>query len=447
MSLCFFLKTLLLISMGMSFLLLGCGKKAETKKSLPVVERLPQTELDTYLGKQAVSCEGNQACPNYIAKVVAFHGSTPKFCTGFLTEEDVVATSASCLPRLLRHNGGECSRDVFFFFPKTWNRPAERVGCARVILASQLSEKDPVLWRDDVAFLQLDRSLSYRREARIIRDGIPNGRQFTTWMIDQQDEFFSIIKKGTCEAIHNNYVNPLVMNEFSPSMVFADCAVTSGGTGAPVIDNRGKIRGMISAEMDKDLRKYLESTGLLTDGLRNIFHGTNFACAPTSRDNDMADERECLKDLTYTQVDRRRSEMLSTNLLFGAMKKEFEESLNSVSHYVQFGVKLIPKGDIQETEVYPKCFKPLTQWLSSLNNNRNIYVHDVNLPKTSFRRVIDSSGRVRGITLNGDEKETYVQFSLKSLRNIQQSSILMWSKSEDASHFPNISEKCSESLF
>lgn len=446
MRMCFSFKTLFLLSLGICFLLIGCGKKAETKKPAQERERPEITEIEAYLSKQDVSCESNQACPNYISKIVVVHGNTYKFCTGFLTDDNIVATSSSCLPNLLRLNGQDCSKDVFFFFPKTWNRPAERVGCKEVTLVSQIPGQDAILWRDDVAFLELEREVNYRRRATIIRDGVYNHRQFTAWMIDQQDDFTAIIKKASCESIHNNYINPLVLNESSPNMLFADCPVTRGGTGAPVIDNRGKVRAMLSRSMDPKLRNYLESTGLLTNGLKQMSHGTNFACAPTNRDNYMLDERECLKDLNYKNVDRARSEMFKTDILFGDLKKKYEASLASLSKFVHFGVKLIPDGDIQETEIYPKCFKPLDDWLDSLNNTRNTYVHDILLPKRSFRRVIDQYGRVQGMTIDGDETETFVQFSLKSLRSTQKSSILMWSRRQNVETFPSVTEECSSSL-
>lgn len=449
MSGCFKFKTLLLISLGVCLLLIGCGKKAKSDKPQPEREIPEITPIEEYLSKQDVNCESNQACPNYIAKIVISVGDRYRFCTGFLTEDNVVATSSSCLPRLLRLNGQDCSKDVFFFFPKTGNRPAERAGCREVLQVSNIQGEDPILWRDDVAFFELDREVNYRRQARIIRDGIQNNRQFTAWMIDQQGDFSAIVKKVNCESVHNNYINPLVLNEASPNMLFADCPVTRGGSGAPVIDNRGKVRAVLSNSMDPKLRSYLESTGLLTNGLKQISHATNFACAPTNRNNDMMDERECQKDLNYSRVDRARGEMLSTNLLFGELKKKFEESLNSTSKYVRFGVKLIPKGDLQETVVYPKCFKPLSNWLSSLNNTRNYYVDQIKLPVRSFRRAIDPYGRVYGLTIAGEDVHTYVQFSLKNLRSSQRSTILTWTDEDDDDvlSFPGISEECTSSLF
>jgi len=177
-------------------------------------------------------------------------------------------------------------------------------------------------------------------------------------------------------------------------------------------------------------------------------HGTNFACAPTHNDDDMLEDRECLKDLDYSKVDRARSEMLSTNLLFADLKKKYEESIQELSKYVQFGVKLIPKGDIQETEIYPKCFRPLSTWLESLGTNRNTYVEDISITSKTFKRSMDSFGRVLATTHEVTTDLTMVQFSLKNLRSTKKSSILMWADGDNSNvrTFQNITDQCSNSL-
>jgi hypothetical protein len=446
MSCCFILKAFTAFLVGICFLTVGCGKKPESEPSVPERARPPITEVENYLAKQNVTCEAGQGCPTYIAKLVVIHGDKYRFCTGFLTESNVLATSASCLPNLLQLSGQDCSQDVFVFFPQAANRPAERVGCSQVLQVSQLDGHDPVLWRDDLSFLQLSQNMTYRRRVSISRDGVLNGRQFTTWMLHQMDDYSSIIKRSTCEAIHSNYINPLVINESSPNMLFGDCVATNGSSGAPLIDSRGKVRAMLSKMMDTKLRNYLESTGLLFQGLREMVHATNFACAPTLEDNDMLDERECLKSLDYLEVDRMRSDMLSPGPLFSELRLKLEASLADLSKHMEFGVKLISQGDIQEAEIYPKCFKPLSDWLGR-QGNRNTYVDEIQIPVKSFRRTMDSSGRIQGIILTAPDKDYFFQYSLKNLRSAKKSSVLMWSGDEELQTFPNVSEECPASLF
>lgn len=443
---CIFLKITMFLMVSFGLLAIGCGKKPETTESIPDRARPEISAIEEYLSKQDVSCENNQACPNYISKIVVVHNDGYKFCTGFLTDENVVATSSTCLPRLLRLAGADCTRDVFLFFPKTANRPAERVGCSKVLQASQLDGQNPILWRDDVSFIQLDKDVPYRKQAAIIRDGVGNNKQFTSWMVDQQGDFTATVKKVTCESVHNNYINPLVLNESSPGMIFADCPLTVGSTGAPIIDNRGKVRAMVGTDMDEKLRSYLESTGLLVTGLKQMFYATNFACAPTNDNNEMLDERECLKDLNYSKVDALRSQMLSTTTLFSEMRKKLEESLTGIAKHILFGVKMIPEGDIQRTVIYPKCFRPLESWLASYGG-KNTLVEEVKIPVKSFRRAMDVYGRIQGIPLDSPSKEYYVQYSLKNLRAVQRSSVLMWIGNEPVQTTQSVSAECGPSLF
>ena len=436
------LSTFMLLLVGLCSLASSCGKKAknnESQKEEPY--RPPISQIEDFLSKQNVLCEGNQVCPNYIAKIVVLQPSGFKYCTGFLTDDGVVATAANCIPDRIRSVGQDCSQDVFLFFPRTSTRPSERVGCLEVMQVSQLIENDPILWRDDVAFLKVTPTVAYRKKARISREGIGNSKQFYSWTIDQQDDRTAIIKRSTCEAIHNNYINPLVSNDSSPNMVFSDCGSANGISGAPVIDRLGNVRSIISKTMDANLRRYLESTGLLIDGLKHMVHASNFACAPTPEDSDMLDERECSKDLNILRVDKARSDMLSTVTLFANMKKELEDSISKLSPHVRFQVKMIPQGDTQEADITPKCFKPLNDWLSTFGN-RNIYVGDVNIPTITFRRTMDSFGRIKGTSVEGPIKHYSIQYSLKNLRSSRRASILMWEGDSAVQTYSSITEDC-----
>jgi hypothetical protein len=437
------LGNLLLIYLLLMGALQGCGKKVVSDNSTYESRRESQTDLEEYLQKQDVNCENNQPCPSYISKMVVSSENKITFCTGFLIDQTTVATSASCLPNLLRLSGQDCSRDIFFFFPKTANRPAERVGCSRVSFISQIEGQDPLLWRDDVAYLELSDKVMYRREAQIVREGIDQTKQYFSWTVVQEDQYSAIIKKSTCEGIHNSYVNPLATNESSPNVLFSDCHLNNGSTGAPVVDIRGKVRAIISKGMNPKLRSYLDSTGLLSQALKEISHATNFACAPTPTDSQMLDERECLKELSYSKVDQLRGEMLSSQQIFGELRRKYEESIRNLSPFVQLGINLLSKGDFQNVEVVPKCFKPLRNWLPNIGQGRSTFVEEVLIPYKTFKRSMDSHGRIYGNVLEGPKKEIFIQFSLKNLRITGKSSILMWGQGEsEINTFSNISDNC-----
>jgi hypothetical protein len=426
--------------MGLMLLCLSCGKQTQENKTKQIDPMTPgiSSELESLLEKQEVSCEAGRVCPNYITKIVVIDRGQPKFCTGFLVNSDTVATSSSCLSSLLRLNNQDCSKDVHFFFTRTFNRGTERVGCKKVLTASQLSTRDPILWREDVAFLELETPLYYRRYLPISRDGFQNRRSFTVWGVEQMDEFTSIIRREECEAVHETYINPLASHESSPNMTFAGCVFKNGYSGAPILDSRGRVRGLTSTGMDPKLRSYLESTGLLTSPLRPMFHSTSFACAPTIYDSEILDEKECGKDMNYTMVDNMRADMLSPGVLYQEMALTFEKSLSRLSRYIEFGVRLHASGDLQHAEIYPKCFKPVQSWRGDFRKPRSSHVSNIRLPQKSFRRSMDVFGRIQGLEQTGAEVAMNVQFNPRSMINLGQSTVWMWNESTPVRDFPNL---------
>ena len=435
-----------LLIWALTILMVGCGKKAENNsENVRVNPELIPNELQALIDKQEVACDPHLACPNYISKIAVIQGKGLKFCTGFLVDDWTVATSTSCLPNFLRGANLNCSKDVFLSFPRTANRPAEKVGCDQVVQVSQLEGSDPVLWRDDVSFLRLDRPVSYRRQARFSREGVANNREYSIWVVDQLDEMTALVRRHSCQALQNTYINPLVNSESSPNLIFGNCPYNMSNSGAPIVDVRGRVRGMISVSISQKLRDFLNSTGLLVNPLKPMVHATNFACAPTIFDSEVLDERECLKELKYNKVDELRSNMLSSRVLFSEMTKKLEESINLTSKYINYGIELISNAGVQEAKIYPKCFKPLSEWLESLNGTRNNYVYEVSFPTQSFRQVMDENGRIFGQVVEAPSKNYFMQFSLKNLRSSKRSVIFKWNKNENDT-FPDISENC-PSLF
>jgi hypothetical protein len=174
-------------------------------------------------------------------------------------------------------------------------------------------------------------------------------------------------------------------------------------------------------------------------------HGTNFACAPTIYDFDQLDEAECTKDMSEQLIANLREQMTSFNVLFNEPKEKLREGLANKSNFIYFDMKLSTNGNVQNVDVLPKCFKPLSGWLPMINSTRNNYVFDITLPSVQFKKIMDGSGRIGGQVEEGPEKPYYIQFSLKQLKSIQRSFVWMWNSLDNLT-FPNMSEQCSESL-
>jgi hypothetical protein len=164
---------------------MGCGKKAkEEKPATPRYTNNQTNDIEADLSKQEIFCGGSdRSCPNYITKIAVVHKDKLKFCTGFLTSDDVVVTASSCLSDRLRFNGAACDKDVFFFFANSNDKPL-RVGCKEVLQVTQLNGKEPFLWRSDVAYLQLDKSLKNRKIVTPNRGGMDDLDKFYIWSVD-----------------------------------------------------------------------------------------------------------------------------------------------------------------------------------------------------------------------------------------------------------------------
>lgn len=105
---------------------MSCGKKAIEKNSLSQQSQPQQTsELEAQLNQQELFCASDRSCPNYIAKVAVLYKGKLKFCTGFITDDNVIATASSCLPERLRSKDLPCDKDVFFSLLRPMRNPRE----------------------------------------------------------------------------------------------------------------------------------------------------------------------------------------------------------------------------------------------------------------------------------------------------------------------------------
>ncbi len=132
---------------------------------------------------------------------------------------------------------------------------------------------------------------------------------------------------------------PLVRSISSPGMTIS-CKSSEVTTGSPLIDGKGWVRAVVSRGLSEKIKDYVNNSGLLIGKLKNIYHSTNLACAPTIFDTEVLDEKECSKDLTYTLIDRFRSEMLLPANYFAPKIEAFKESMDKLTRYIKFSIEL-----------------------------------------------------------------------------------------------------------
>lgn len=440
--LCPYLCTLL---SALAVFALGCGKKAEEDVSKEPRYVNPQlSELEQELEKQELFCGSDRICPGYIAKVAVASKGKLKFCTGFLTENNIIVTAASCLPEHVRMKDAPCKKDVAFFFAESNQKPT-RVACKKVLESSQPSGSDPFLWRSDVAYLELE-TPQKRRTVNPTRTGMNNMDQFYVWTVDQIDEVQGVIRKAEdCQSVHKTYFNPLATNEFSPVMTMAGCDFNTGNSGSPILDYRGKVRGVLSRPIAQSDIDEVLSMRILERPLKSMVHVSNYSCAPIVPHEDVASETECEKVLDHNSYDIARRDMINESELFKAAIQKIEHNVNEKNRYLKMATDLIPSGDLYEVHVYPKCFKNVSKWIGEFNNNK-VFIFNIEIPTVKIKKAMNEYGRIFTLEVNGSGVPTSFQFKPSILRNTKQATVFMWSNDSDVETFPNLSENCG-SLF
>lgn len=419
-------------------LFLACGKKqtSDAPEQNPVITPPLETEIIQYLDKQEVLCEEDGTCPTYLAKIVIVNNGNYRFCTGVLTGAKTIATSASCLPINMRSNSQRCDGEIYFLFPKA-NRKPTRVGCKKMLQVSQFEASEPILWRDDVAFMELDKSQYFRRQLAISREGIADNQDYTMLSIEQTSATSARVRRDQCRGIHNSFVNPLSSDRSSPSMTFAGCEVKNGMFGAPLVDSKHRIRALVSQPMDAKFRSEVISSGRLQTSLKEILYATNFACAPTIFDNDQLDRNECDKKMEFSVIDSLRVSQMSPQILFESFLDSIREQTQKSNAFIEFDLRLKPNGDSFEIDLIPACFKNVSSWIQE-ESKKNRVNFNFTLLNSSFKKRIDVNGRAMGQMIKGEEDSYYLRFFPKTLKNSKSSDVYLWLNNSEAIRFDDL---------
>ncbi len=425
----------------------SCGKEAEIKDKKPVREQeAVESAMEAELQKQSVVCDNGLSCPGSIAKIVIVDKDKLKFCTGVLVNGVTVATSSSCLTEGLRTSGDatRCAKDVHIFFPRFGISAAQRVKCRGMVFASPLPGKDATLWRNDIAYIDLNvdpDDMRGRRYARLSRDGIEDRKFLTLWKVDADNGDVGVIRRDECQALSKSYVNPLSDTQFSPVMTMVGCEFKNGNTGGMLLGAGQKWRGLLSQPLATDMVKFLNNSGRLIEPLAPIVHVSNAACLPSVIDSDVPTERDCFKDLNVTQMDRRRADILSTTAPFEAIREQIIETFNKTRAYFKWDVELV-KDDGQGTYrvvASPRCMNPLEGWIGRVGRRESKYVYSMTLPDWNLSLGFDRGSRLVSRSDESEKQKIYVQFSPKQANDTTRTYIYVWRQNETTRVFNDIS--------
>lgn len=427
--------------------LFSCGKKAGEAGSKPRrgIQPISPDEMEVLLSKQELVCDQGR-CPSYLTKIAVVNKENSlDFCTGVLTDATTVAMSTSCLPKFLRVDKLDCKKDVHFFFENAGEKPL-RATCKSVLRVAQIETKDPTLWRSDVTFLELEKKVDRKPlgPSNISRIGMADMAKVVVWSIDSANDFVGHIKKNECEAVHNTYFNPFSSHESSPNVTIAGCPFVTGNSGSPVLDYRGRLRGLVSRPISTELVTSLQARGILDRALKPISFAANFACAPTIYDEEVLDFNECTKKIEENESIRLRSLMISLEELFRAPLLQLETNLNKANRYVKVKLLQLPEtADSRRVKIAPKCFKDVARWIGEFTGRDAFNFYVVEVPEKILKRSMDDYGRLKALETDL-AKHTYTfQFYPRILKNTGKATVFVLKPGAGWEPFPNISENCS----
>ncbi len=424
----------------------GCGKEAKVNERKPVREiEAVESEMEAELQKQSVVCDNGLSCPGSIAKVVIVDKNKLKFCTGVLVNGVTLATSSSCLTEGIRISGdaARCAKDVHVFLPRFGLSAPQRVKCRGIVFSSPLVGKEPSLWRHDIAYIDLDvkaEDMRGRRYARLSREGIEDRKFLTLWKVDADNSDVGVIRRDECQAVSKSYVNPLSDTSFSPVVSMVGCEYKNGNTGGMLLGTGQKWRGLLSQPLPSEMVKFLNESGRLVEPLAPIVHFSNGACLPSVVESDSPSERDCSKELTETQLNRRRADILNTKAPFEAARQQIIEEFNKTRTYFKWDVELI-KDEAQN--VYnavpsPVCMNPIEDWIGRVGRRETKYVYSMNVPNWSLSLGFDRGSRLVSRIDDSERQKIFVQFSPKQAASTERTYIYVWNQNENARIFNDI---------
>lgn len=348
----------------------ACGKKIAPSKNSNGNANDSKNPLSSslmnFIQKQSVVCEDDKLCPESIAKIVVIDRDVIRYCTATLISDQMMVTSASCLPETLRAPGLDCSSNIFAIFPKTNTVDSNKVSCSKIVSSDSNANIDPALWKSDFTFFSLQSSVN-RKASDISRLGLKNGQKYQTWKVHYENDTDSVIKSEKCMPVHDSYSNPFADSSTSPMMPIAGCYIQEGSGGAPLFNNKAELVGIFSEKLDSDVVFYISMSNLLSEPMLSMHFASNFSCAKLPTDElDYDLDKDCYKQISRVQLDKLRSSYLTSDKIHKENMNNILEELEINSKFFKWNMNFYQ--DFRNNKwhahvVKPKCFFDIDTWI------------------------------------------------------------------------------------
>ncbi len=337
-------------------------------------------------------------------------------CTAFLVSPNTIATNAHCIPVSVLLAPQTCGQNIGFYLPPMGSKPEHRVRCKRVLFQQRGASPASMNSTEDIAFLELERSIDDRTPYTLSSEGIPdsygsigegNHTAYKIVSIDPQGVNSGQFHTRVCGAI-SNVILVTPNTPTSVVRVMAPCNVNPGNSGSPVFNGSGQPVAILFAGNSSyqeltglpEAFAQLDEVGVVHPPIReieNLTMATSFRClshnidgtARTAPADCFLSEENLRFDRSLqnapTQAERRR--ILSESMVQEFRSKwrgylpDFLELRRSMPQPFHWKFHYIPSTLGYSGSIYmvPACIKPQNQWLSTFQNQTGIVEHPLSL--------------------------------------------------------------------
>lgn len=228
-----------IIILSLAFLLAACGAKVSTTNT-SATANISAAEVEAIMNNQVFECKSmdGKPCPEGLARLLIINkkkSSKSKLCSGFMMGPDVMVTNHHCISNL-----GDCRNT----FVAIYNGASYEQNRCNSIIRLFSDIKDPADSRKvlDVAIVKLEKKYSGRTfKPADARPGV--NQTVSAWVIDHTGN------DQTNPNLHESRILEIKCRvsgqQDHQSLVLENCPVIQGNSGSPLLDNSGKVLGVI----------------------------------------------------------------------------------------------------------------------------------------------------------------------------------------------------------
>lgn len=218
-----------------ALLLLTACQPASSSTALEAVSGPPRYE---------VTCDASEECHESVALLVGLSAPLePTRCTAALVGPTTAVTAGHCVAWELSTGGG-CD-DLWLGFAETETHQAEWLGCSRI---TAVSRRGDTFLSPDYAVLQL-RNPTQRLALPLGRGSLDTG-EVVRMVSVTADRFYDDVhqvRTRRCVVDDGDRSSPWSPIGSTTVRVLSSCPIRQGDSGAPLLDQQGRMRGLVHA--------------------------------------------------------------------------------------------------------------------------------------------------------------------------------------------------------